>query len=175
MAEEKDQNDGEKGEEEGEASEGGGNKKLIIIIAVVLLLLVGGAAGAYFMGLLDPLLGGDETPEESEEIAEKYTGDPVFFELEEILVNLNASGGKTVFLKLKLSLELEKPSDKEKIQKTLPKVIDGFQIYLRELRVDDLEGAAGLYRLREELMRRLTSTTAPLVIKNVLFREMLIQ
>ena len=175
MAEEKDQNDSEEGEEEGEASEGGGKKKLIIIIAVALMLLIGGAAGAYFMGLLDPLLGSDESAEESEELTEKYTGDPVFFELEEILVNLNGSGGKTIFLKLKLSLELEKPSDKEKIQKVLPKVIDGFQTYLRELRVDDLEGAAGLYRLRLELMRRLTSNMAPVVIKNILFREMLIQ
>ena len=54
-------------EGEGESSGGGGKKKLIIIIAAVLLLLIGGAAGAYFMGLLAPLLGGDEEVDKVDE------------------------------------------------------------------------------------------------------------
>ena len=85
MAEEEDQKSDD-GEEE--PSEGGGKKKLIIIIAIVLLLIIGGVAGAYFMGLLDPLLGGEEPTEEIDEGAPAYSGDPVFFELEEILVKL---------------------------------------------------------------------------------------
>ena len=173
MAEEEEQNE-EDGE--GEASGGGGKTKLIIIVAILLLLVVGGAAGAYFMGLLDPLLGGEEAAaEEQEEGAPAYSGDPVFFELEEILVNLNVGGGKTVFLKIRLSLELGKPSDVTKVEKSMPKIVDGFQAYLRELRVEDLEGSVGMYRLREELMRRVVSNAAPAVVKNVLFREMLVQ
>ena len=164
-------------DEEGEegSSGGGGKKKLIIIIAAVLLLLIGGVAGAYFMGLLDPLLGGEEEIEEVEQGAEEYVGDPIFFDLEDILVNLNVEGGKTVFLKMRISLELSKPSDVGKVEKVLPKVVDGFQSYLRELRIEDLEGSVGIYRLREELMRRVASTAAPAQIKNILFREMLIQ
>ena len=65
MAEEEDQKSDD-GEEE--PSEGGGKKKLIIIIAIVLLLIIGGVAGAYFMGLLDPLLGGEEPTEEIDAI-----------------------------------------------------------------------------------------------------------
>ena len=49
------------------------------------------------------------------------------------------------------------------------------QAFLRELRIEDLEGAAGMYRLREELLRRVSVTAAPAVVRNVLFREMLIQ
>lgn len=156
---------------EEESSGGGGKKKLIIIIAVVLLLLIGGAAGAYFMGLFDS----GDSAEEVDETAPEYVGDPVFLELEEMLVNLNAEGGKSVFLKIRLSLELGKPSDTANVEKVLPKLVDGFQAYLRELRVEDLEGAAGMYRLREELMRRATIAVAPSEVKNVLFREMLVQ
>ena len=163
-------------EGEGESSGGGGKKKLIIIIAAVLLLLIGGVAGAYFMGLLDPLLGGgDEEVEEVDGNKTEYVGDPIFFDLEEIIVNLNVEGGKTVFLKMRISLELRAPGDVEKVEKSIPKVIDGFQAYLRELRVEDLEGSIGMYRLREELMRRAISSAAPAGIKNILFREMLIQ
>ena len=172
MAEEEVQD--EEGEED-ESSSSGGKKKLIIIIVAVLLLLVGGGAGAYFLGLLEPLLGGEEEVEKPVEGEEEYKGDPVFFDLEEILVNLSVGSGKTVFLKIRISLELSKPSDVANIEKSMPKIVDGFQSYLRELKVEDLEGSAGIYRLREELMRRVVSTSAPAKIKNVLFREMLIQ
>ena len=172
MAEEEDQS--EEGAE-GEPTEGGGKKKLIIIVAGVLLLLIGGGAGAYFMGLLDPLLGGEEEVEAVEEGQPEYKGDPIFFDLEELIVNLNVTSGKSVFLKMRISLELYQPSDVAKIEKSMPKIVDGFQSYLRELRVEDLEGSAGIYRLREELLRRVVSSSAPARVKNVLFREMLVQ
>jgi len=40
-----------------------------------------------------------------------------------------------------------------------------FQTYLRELRPSDLEGSAGLYRLKEELTRRVNVAIAPSRIK----------
>jgi len=57
----------------------------------------------------------------------------------------------------------------------LPRIIDNFQVYLRELRVGDLKGSAGIYRLREELLTRVNSAIAPSKVKGVLFKEMLVQ
>ena len=57
----------------------------------------------------------------------------------------------------------------------MPRVIDNFQTYLRELRLDDLKGSAGMYRLREELLVRVNAAAAPAKIKDVLFKEMLVQ
>jgi len=45
----------------------------------------------------------------------------------------------------------------------------------RELRIEDLQGSAGMYRLREELLRRVRAATAPAQVKDVLFKEMLVQ
>ena len=42
----------------------------------------------------------------------------------------------------------------EQITPVMPRVMDAFQTYLRELRPSDLDGSAGLYRLKEELTRR---------------------
>ena len=39
----------------------------------------------------------------------------------------------------------------------------------------DLSGSAGLQRLREELFMRVSNAAAPTVVRDVLFREMLIQ
>ena len=82
---------------------------------------------------------------------------------------------KSSFLKIRISLELEKESDIPLIKALMPRVIDNFQVYLREIRLEDLNGSAGIYRLREELLRRISAASAPAKIKDVLFKEMLVQ
>jgi flagellar FliL protein len=196
MAEEEDDADavGDEGDGDGgEASGGGGKKKIIIIIALAFLVIVGGVAGAYFMGLLDPVIEmivgpedaaeGEEGGEEGEECEEGEEGEEgdcasgraVFYDLQELLVNLNAGGRKSSFLKIRISLELASARDKAKMDTIMPRVIDNFQTYLRELRLDDLKGSAGMYRLREELLVRVNAAAAPAKIKDVLFKEMLVQ
>jgi flagellar FliL protein len=147
-----------------------------------LLLVVGGLAGAYFTGLLDPvveMLTGDAEEDKCEGEGEGEGECPeqqaVFYDLQEVLVNLNTGGRKSSFLKIRISLELEKETDIPLIKALMPRVIDNFQVYLREIRLDDLKGSAGIYRLREELLRRITAASAPAKIKDVLFKEMLVQ
>ena len=187
MAEDEDAEDAEDGEEgsddedeEEGASKKSGKGKLLIIIGVAVLLVFGGAAAAYFTGLLDPLIemagggGGDGDGEEgAEESAD--LGEAIFYDLPELLVNLNTTGRKSVFLKIRISLELRNPDDVPTIEGMMPRIIDNFQVYLRELRIDDLKGSAGMYRLREELLMRVAAVAAPAKISDVLFKEMLIQ
>ena len=174
--EELDEDDADGEDEDGEGSSKGGKKKLIIIIAAAVLLLVAGGAGAYFMGVLDPLLGGgDAAEEEYVEGEEGEGGGAVFFDLEELLVNLNTGGRKSQFLKIKVSLELERQTDVPKVEALMPRIVDNFQVYLRELRIDDLKGSAGMYRLREEMLMRVNAAVAPTRVSDVLFKEMLVQ
>jgi len=169
------------GDSSGGGSSGGSKKKLIFILVPV-LLLVGAAAGVYFLGLADPLLKmfHKEKPAASAPAAEEgKPGQPapaaVFYDLPEILVNLNSAGRKQNFLKIRVSLELESPLDVPKIEAVMPRIIDNFQVYLRELRIEDLQGSAGLLRLREELLTRVNSSVKPAKVNDVLFKEMLVQ
>lgn len=98
-----------------------------------------------------------------------------FFEVPDLIVNLNTNGRKSTFLKIKIALELEGPQDVDRINEVLPRIFDNFQVYLRELRVDDLNGSAGMYRLREELLRRVNIAARPIKVRDVLFKEMLVQ
>jgi flagellar FliL protein len=61
------------------------------------------------------------------------------------------------------------------IQPVMPRLMDAFQTYLRELRASDLDGSAGLYRLKEELTRRVNNAIAPARINAVLFKEVVVQ
>ena len=164
-------------EDAGEASSPGksSDKKLVLFVFLLILLLAGGGAGAFFAGLLDPLRG-----KSAEHVKEEAAGAPViaqsmFFELPEMLVNLNTGGRKTNYLKITVSLELESDAALEQINQVLPRIVDSFQVYLRELRIEDLSGSAGLQRLREELLLRVNAVAHPAVIKDVLFKEMLVQ
>jgi len=151
-------------------------KKLVLFIAAPLLLLIAGGAGVYFSGLADSLLGKSETTAAEEELLAKEEAGPVaYFEVPDMLVNLNTNGRKTGYLKIALSLVLGSEEDRAQVEQVLPRVIDSFQVYLRELRVEDLQGSAGLQRLREELLLRVATAAKPAEVKDVLFREMLIQ
>ncbi len=101
--------------------------------------------------------------------------DAIFFDLPDILVNLNTVGTRQVYLKLRVALELHKEADTDALDTALPRVIDKFQVYLREMRVEDLSGSSGLFRLKEELLRRVNAATHPIHVYDVLFKEMLIQ
>jgi flagellar FliL protein len=140
--------------------------KLIIIAAAALLVLGGGGAAAYLM------LGGAKEPAATAAAAKP----PAFLDLPEVLVNLaNGGGERTHYLKVKVVLELADAALTSQIQGSMPRVMDAFQTYLRELRPSDLDGSAGLYRLKEELTRRVNATIAPSRVNAVLFKEIVVQ
>lgn len=150
-------------------------KKLIMIALPVLLIAVG--AGAFMTGMLDPVLGGggEEHAEAAADDHAKPETESVYYELPQMLVNLNSPGRRSNFLKIIVSLELTDAHDIEKLESSMPRIVDNFQVYLRELRVEDLRGSAGIYRLREELLFRVNAAVRPARVTDVLFKEMLVQ
>jgi len=101
---------------------------------------------------------------------------PVFIDVPEMLVNLVGQPGERVqYLKAKIVLEVKEEKLVEAIKPTMPRVTDIFQTYLRELRPADLNGSAGLFRLREELTRRVNTTISPNQVNAVLFKEIVVQ
>lgn len=176
-------------EEMEEEQPSGGGKGKLIIIAVLALLVIGGG-GAYFGGFL-----GSKSPEENAETTEEKsnndesdasadnsenTGEgaasgPFFYDLKEFVVNLNVGSQSPSFLKMTVTLELRSELDIPKLENYLPRIRDSFHIYIRELRKSDLRGSEGIYRLREELLLRVNKISHPIKVKDVLFKEILIQ
>ncbi|MCZ8143226.1 MAG: flagellar basal body-associated FliL family protein [Acetobacteraceae bacterium] len=170
----------EASEEVQEGKKGGGRKKLLLLAAPVLLVAIG--AGLWFGGILPPLLGMG-TPAASAGNGEPGPRVVTFLEMPEIVTNLNAPGRRAVFVKLRSKLELARPEDGAVVQAAMPRVLDLFQTYLREVRPEELRGSAGTQRLREELVARANIAVAQagrgdaqqIRVNDVLFMEILVQ
>ena len=149
-------------------------KKIVLFGGVPLLVVLIALGAAFWFGLFGSD-DGHEVAEGGEAAEEVDIADVVFYDLPEILVTLNTVGGATNYLKIKVSLELEDDSAVARLEALLPRIVDNFQVYLRELRIEDLNGSAGLFRLKEELLVRVNAAVHPVRINDVLFREMLVQ
>ncbi len=175
-------------------SEGGGKKKMIMIVVILLFLLGGAGAGLYFSGFLDKFLnkepaaaaeGEHAAPKEggaANECVKDAHGKEVcgppgaqFLKIPDMIVNLNSEDGTPRYLRLSVQLEFKSAEDMAAVEKVLPRVVDQFQTYLRELRVRDLRGSAGIYRLQMELLARVNQAAYPVEVQDVLFQEILIQ
>ncbi|MDE2182229.1 MAG: flagellar basal body-associated FliL family protein [Alphaproteobacteria bacterium] len=171
---------GEDGEKKTETGQGFvkkllGNRKLLMIAgggALVLLLLIG--AGLYFF----VFSGSDHAADATTAAIPEMPATPpqvAFYDVPDLIVNIQTSDGTSAYLKLSLSLELYSGDEKAGLQVLMPRIVDQFQGYLRELRVDDLKGSAGIMRLKEELLRRTNVAAAPYRVRDVLLKEMIVQ
>ncbi len=142
-------------------------KVLVLYIVAPLLVLIAGGGAAFFL-----LSGGEDSGEMAEAVVKK---EAVFLELPEMLVNLSQKEKRAQYLKIKVALEMSDKNVSNSLQPVMPRIVDTFQVYLRELRKEDLEGSAGVYRLKEELLRRVNLTIRPRKIDRVLFKEIIIQ
>jgi flagellar FliL protein len=153
-------------------------KNKLVLGGLALVILGGGGLGVWKAGLI----GGHKDAEHKEEVADAHgdaKGDDKkkvtsFVDLPEMTVNLD-SGDHKQYLRVKIALEVGEEKLAEQIKPLMPRVLDTFQTYLRALRPSDLEGSAGLYRLKEELTKRVNLAVAPATIDAVLFKEMMVQ
>ena len=146
------------------------NKKALMIAAPVLLLLLGGGgAGVYFFVL--------KPKAEKPKVEEVQLTPPkvAFNDVDDLLVNIQSPDSPPPSLNLSVSLELDTEEEKTGMMAVMPRVKDQFQSYLRELRVDDLKGSAGVLRMKEELLRRANVSAAPYKIRDVLLKQMIVQ
>ena len=145
------------------------SKLKLIIIAVVGLMLVGGGAVAWFF-----LFSHHDGEEKHAEAPPPKP--PSFVEVPDMLVNLiGAPGERVQYLKVKVVLEVKEEKQVEAIKPNMPRDTDIFQTYLRELRPSDINGSAGLFRLKEELTKRVNAAVAPTPVTAVLFKEIVVQ
>lgn len=149
-------------------------KKMLMIGIPVLVLLVLG--GLYFTGMFDKLLGKEPAAEHAAAEAEAPAETVAYIDMPDLLVNLSTPPGTSQrYLKLKIKLEAADEKEKAAVEAVLPRITDGFQTFLREMRVEDLRGSAGMYRLRQELLYRVNIAARPAKVKDVLFQEILLQ
>ncbi|GEP03444.1 flagellar basal body-associated protein FliL [Methylobacterium oxalidis] len=161
---------------EGEGGEGEApkSKKKLVVIAAAALLAAGGGGGFFVMKKRAA------AHAEAEQAAQQPVDTrktAVFLDVREMVLNLTPELGqdKARFAKLRIALELRDAKVEAEVKPLMPRVEDTLQVYMRELRATDLAGSAGLYRLREELLRRVNIALHPARVEAVLFKDVIIQ
>jgi flagellar protein FliL len=147
------------------------NGKRVTLVAIIALALAGSGFAGWSYYASQP------KEKTAEQLAEEAAADKkvVYVEAPDIFVNINAGQGKSRFLKLGITLQVRGETNAGDVKANMPRIVDNFQVYLRELRAEDLNGSAGMFLLKEELMRQVNIELAPVRIENVLFKEMLLQ
>lgn len=197
--------DGEAGAEGAASPKKKLSPKMLALFAgvplIVVALLVGGLFAFGVIGGAgeeagDPAAHGEAAPADAHGAAEAHgagdahgkssghakkdahgatAGGVVFIDLPEIIANLSAEGRQAAFLKVTVSLELDGGTDPHALDPVIPRIVDQFQLFLRELRIEDLSGSAGMFRLKEEMLRRVNIAAQPTRVRDVLFKEMIVQ
>ena len=136
-----------------------GKKKLSLIIGSVIALIA-------FAGIFYERLNNNTVTESS----------TIFIPMDEITVNLRQGVENTPsWLKIKVTLEVHGKSNEEVVKNMLPKIVDIFQTYLKELRKSDLDGSFGIYKIKDEMMLRINTILYPAKIEGILFQDFMMQ
>jgi flagellar protein FliL len=118
--------------------------------------------------------GAPATPEEVGTLKVGEEGEPSYYSMPKMIVNLAGSSSESQLLELLLTLEASDPSAFDEVPSEMPRLKDAFQSFLRELRVEDINGSAGSYRLRIELLKRFNIVMAPAKADAVLIESFLV-
>jgi len=177
-------------------------KPPMMMIAAALgavVVLAGGGTGAYFVMFKKPPTPADAAAKAKADKAKKAKAaagkddkkeggkpDPnapvikdgpdgvVFYTLPDLVVNIQTADGRPSFLKLSLTLELPDHDTADVLTPNMPRLQDMFQVFLRELRSEDLSGSQGDYMLRQEILRRVNLVIAPSRANAVLIENELV-
>ena len=182
-----------------------GKQLILFIVLPAILLLGGGGAAAYFLvfakkpaevadakgekGKEDEKKKKDEKKKEKgkdEKGGEKKDGEggvklaegpngEGFMTLPDLIVNIATADSRPAYLKLRLTLQAKDMETAEAIEPLLPRILDQYTGFLRELRMEDIAGSAGYSRLQLELLKRVNLAIAPAQVDAVLIEEMLVQ
>jgi flagellar FliL protein len=104
------------------------------------------------------------------------SGNACYYAMPKMVVNLaGTEGQRSPYMELELSLEATNGAVFNRIPELMPRLKDQLNAFLRELRVEDLNGSAGTFTLRRELLKRFNLVLDPKKIDAVLIEGMLIQ
>ena len=148
-------------------------KKLMLIVGVVVaLLVVAGGLGAP--GML-PFLHHAPPAKKKTETTAAMSDTPVFIDLPEMIVNLDAGPRRETFAKVQCRVEAASAADGALVTKSTSQIIDMLQTYLRAMRPEELKSGVGLYRLKEAFLARAMIVVPSARLNDILFEELIIQ
>jgi flagellar FliL protein len=146
--------------------------KIILLVAVPAVAMLLGGGWLFATGRLTPLL--ELIHGETASSVPAPPPQPVYADLPAILIDVRAAGGREAYLKLDAALELANASAKPFVEAEMPVIVDSFNVELWNLPLDDLKDPAAVDSLRSDLLAQIDLRLKPVVVKDILFKDMVI-
>lgn len=169
-------------EKKAAAEESGGKKpnllenKAILLGAIVIVQALVAIGLTQFVIL--PKLGvqgADMNAAQVEDDAQEIPEMGVLVGLEEIIVSLENTGGKTRYLRIDINLEVGDGMIAEVVKTRLPQLRDMVIMACSEKTADELSTPEGKKGLRDEIFRRVAEKMPAGALMNVYFSDMIVQ
>lgn len=167
----------EKEKSKDDAGKGGGGKKLLIIIAAVLILLLAGGGAGYFFLVHNPAQA--KKAEESKAAAlvkpipEEASIGPMV-EIKEFVVNI-ISTDSPHYVKAALSLELDKETTLDEVNKRMPQIRDAILLLIGNKTFEELQDIQGKNQVKAELKSKINSFLKSGKVNNVYLTDFVVQ
>jgi len=144
------------------------SRKRLMLIAAGVVALLGAAGGGYAWWSREP----------SAAPAEASAGDApakAYVDVPSLVVNLRSSDGRAHLLKLHVMLVAADAGRNAAITAKMPLYLDTLQPFLRELRPEDLNGSAAVFRMKEEMLARANDAMGGGMVRDVLIQDLVQQ
>jgi flagellar FliL protein len=145
------------------------SRKRLIFVAAGVVALLAAAGGGYAWWSREPAPAASETSASSDAPAKAYVDVP------SMVVNLRSSDGRAHLLKLHVMLVAADAGRNAAITAKMPLYLDNLQPFLRELRPEDLNGSAAVFRMKEEMLARANDAMGSGMVRDVLIQDLVQQ
>jgi flagellar FliL protein len=143
------------------------SRKRLILAAAGVVALLAAAGGGYAWWSREP-----SSPSES---ASSDVPAKAYVDVPSLVVNLRSSDGRAHLLKLHVMLVAADAGRNAAITAKMPLYLDTLQPFLRELRPEDLNGSAAVFRMKEEMLARANDAMGNGMIRDVLIQDLVQQ
>lgn len=143
------------------------NRKKLVIFILPLLIVIGISVGIFYALNQDYTNTSSYSVVTTQNSSEKGGTITIFYDLPEITSNLRSNKKNKETITLALSVELSKIEDVATLDAMSSRIKDAILSHIIELTTEEVEGANGLYWLKEELLYRLNLVTSPVKINNL--------
>lgn len=139
------------------------SKFLLLGAAVLVIVAAGGVGAVKYLG------------QDKEKLSSEGVGADNFVEAPPMVVNLRSADGQARYLKLRFMALASNADNADLIRLRMPLMLDAFQPFLRELRPEDLNGSAAVFRVKEEMMRRANAVLGSGIVQDILIQDLVQQ
>jgi flagellar FliL protein len=159
----------------------GGKKKLLILIVAALVLLLGAGGGGYYFFVFKPHKAEMQRKQEEESkaaslirpVPEEAKIGPMV-EIKEFVVNIIGTDAAH-YVKASLSLELDKDSTIDEVNKRMPQIRDAILLLIGNKTFEELQDIQGKNQVKAELKSKINSFLKTGKVSNIYLTDFVVQ